>query len=285
MQYRKFASLCIFSICFVGLFLLSCDLFQKNEPPSFSRDFGWATSNVDPTFWTKRGNTAPATAFLLFQVLAYDPDGYQDISIIDVIHPDGVTTWSLEDHYNSAGGYWGGWYYYDSDNPHAVELGNYTVVVRDSAYYEITGSIIFNSPGSSSGSGFIYSEDFTGSTSGGAEMIHRALNLSGNKNINDLSISFTVTDNRVVNGWVWFYDGSASLITNSGRFKNTINSGGGLKTDGSANTLQISSGDLELGIYTFSDITGFHVVVTDGAQYAPEETYYDHRSISEYVQF
>ncbi len=58
-----------------------------------------------------------------------------------------------------------------------------------------------------------------------------------------------------------------------------------MKTDGSPNTLQILSVDLDLGTYNFIDIDGFHVVLTDGAQYAPEDTYYDHRSISAYAQF
>jgi hypothetical protein len=284
MKHRKFTFLCILLFCVVSLFLLSCNLFQKNEAPIFSGDFGWATSDVDPTYWTKRGDTAPATAFRGFWVYVDDPDGYQDITEIDVIHPNGVDTWYIEGHYNSEDGYWGGWYYYDNDTPNTVELGTYTVVVRDSANHEITGNISFNSPGSSSGSGFIYSEDYSGSTTGSVAMIHRASNLSGTKNLSDLSISFTVSDNRVINGGVLFYDSSASYITWSGLFKNTINSGGVLKTDGNTNTLQISSVDLDLGGFTFGDIAGFHVCLTDGAQYAPVETY-DHRSISEYVQF
>jgi len=279
----------ILLLCVASLLLLGCNLFGKNEAPSFSKDFGWATSNVDPSFWEKGGgDTAPATAFRLFQVFVDDPDGRQDIVEIDVINPDGIA-WYIEDHYNSSGGYWGGWYYYndvDSDAPHKVVLGTYTVVVRDSEDHEITGSISFNSPGSSSGSGFIYSEDYSGSIAGGTKMIHKASALSGTLNTDDLSISFTVSDSRVINGWVWFYDSSTDYITWSGWFSDSnINSGGGLKTDGSPNTLQILSVDLDLGTYNFIDIDGFHVVLTDGAQYAPEDNYYDHRSISAYAKF
>jgi hypothetical protein len=216
MRRRSLRVLGVILVCLSGLTALGCNLFQKNEAPSFSREFGWATSNVDPSYWEKLGDTDPPTAFCLFQVSVDDPDGYGDIDEIDVIHPTGVKTWYLEEDYNSDGGYWGGWYYYDQDNPHAVALGTYTVAVRDSAGHEINGSISFNSPGSSSSSGFIYSEDYVlggGSTAGGEPMISRAANVTGILNPDNLSISFTVDDDRVVNGWIWFYDSSFEYVT------------------------------------------------------------------------
>ena len=91
----------------ISLLTLSCNLSQGNQPPSFSNEIGWATSNMDLSFGGKRGEVQPATAFLLFQVFIDDPDGRDDIDEIDVIHPDGFA-WYIEGHYNEEEGYWGG---------------------------------------------------------------------------------------------------------------------------------------------------------------------------------
>ena len=119
------------------LFTLSCNLSLQNQPPEFSNIFGWATSNIDPSYWTKGGGSPhPATAFRLFQVFVDDPDGNDDIVKIIVTHPNGLVEWHIEEHYQSDGGYWGGWGYYDdteTDSLHKVDLGTYTVSVRDSA--------------------------------------------------------------------------------------------------------------------------------------------------------
>jgi len=206
---------------------------------------------------------------------------------IDVIDPEG-RTWYIEDDYEEAYGYWGGWWYYVGSERDRVELGTYEVVARDSEGHEISTTVSFNRPGSSSGSGFIYSEDYSGDRTGGAEMLNRASNLSGTKGVSDLTISFTVDDSQVINGWIWFYDDSVEVnyITVSDWLKGTVNGGGGLNTNGALNTLNISAAELgDLGSYAFSDIAGFHVILTDGDQYAPEDTYYDHRSISAYKLF
>jgi hypothetical protein len=239
---------------------------------------------MDLSFGGKRGEVQPATAFLLFQVFIDDPDGHDDIEEIDVIHPDGFA-WYIEDDYDEAGGYWGGWYYYSNSAPHAVVLGIYEVVARDSADHEITASVSINTPGSSIGSGFIYSEDYTGPTVGGVEMLNRATSPSGTKGASELSLSFMVNDSRVNNGRISFYDSNGDWITVSDWFKDIINGGSGLNTDGSLNTLNISSSKLDLQGYSYSDVAGYHVALFDGAQYAPEDTQYDHRSFSEYELF
>ena len=273
--------------------LISCNLSQKNESPSFSRYVGWVAENIDPSYWTKDGGISNATAFRDFWIYVDDPDGVGDIVLITVTDPND-STWTLQNsktgksHYTRDGGFWGGWErYYDSDNPHTVILGTYSVLVRDSEENEITTSIDFNAPGSSSGSGFIYSEDYTLSTAGGTKMLQRAISISGAKGASDMTIQFKVDDNRVINGYVWFYDGTASYITWSDFFKNTINGDSGvIYTDGiTTNTLQISVSELDFGSYALSDVAGFHIVLTDGEQYAPYETSYDNRSVSEYVQF
>jgi len=113
-------------------------------------------------------------------------------------------------------------------------------------------------------------------------MLKRASIIDVTKGQSDITIQFQVVDSRVYNGVIWFYDDSAEYITWSGWFKNKVNEGAGLYNDGTTNTLQIQSSDLELGDFSFDDIKGFHVILTDGAQYAPDETEYDHRSVSQY---
>ena len=289
-QPRIFVILCFsFTLCV----LMSCELSQKNEPPSFLRYVGWTAENIDPSYWTKRGDTSNATAFRDFWVYVDDPDGVDDIVLIQVTDPN-YSTWTLQNsetgksYYDEDGGFWGGWMrHYDSDSPHTVVLGTYMVFARDSAGNEITTSVSFNAPGSSSGSGFIYSENYSLSTAGGSKMLQRATSISGIKGASDITIQFKVDDTRVINGYVWFYDNTLNYITGSDWFRTTINSNSGIiYTDGiTANTLQISSSELDLGSYSLSDVNGFHIVLTDGAQYAPNETWYDNRSISEYVRF
>jgi hypothetical protein len=254
---------------------------------------GWTAENIDPSYWTKDGGTSNATAFRDFWIYVDDPDGVGDIVLITVTDPND-STWTLQNsetgksHYDEDGGFWGGWErYYDSDSPHALILGTYTVLVRDSAGNEITTSVGFNAPGSSSGSGFIYSEDYTLSTAGGSKMLQRATSISGIKGASDITIQFKVDDTRVINGFIWFYDYTADYITWSDFFRGTINSNSGIiYTDGiTTNTLLILASELDLGSYTLSDVAGFHIVLTDGEQYAPYDTWYDNRSISEYVQF
>lgn len=89
--------------CATSFITLGCNLFQKNQPPTFSNDIGWATSNMDLSFGGKRGEVQPATAFRLFQVFIDDHDDRNDIVEIDVIDPDD-RTWYIEDHYNDEGG-------------------------------------------------------------------------------------------------------------------------------------------------------------------------------------
>jgi len=250
----------------------------------------WVTENIDNSFWTKDGGSGGGTAYFDIWIEASDPDGIDDITYVKVTNPEGYY-WVLrdsgtgKDHYDPEGGFFGGWRrYYSSDHPHKFILGLYSVLVRDSTGNEATDSVNFSAPGSTSGDGFIFSEDYTGSTVDGIEMLKRASITNAAKGIREITIEFQVDDDRVYNGFVWFYDNSAEYITWSGLFKNTINSGAGIYTNGATNTLRIQSFDLELGSYNWADIKGFHVILRDGAQFSPEEDW-EHRSISQYQAF
>ena len=261
---------------------------ESNKEPEITKASGWAIESIDPSFWTKRGDNSNATALRNFWIYASDPDGIEDIIYVSVTDPGG-TNWTLrdndtgKDHYDDEGEFFGGWRrYYDTDQPNAVILGQYTVLVRDSAGNEVTDTISVNSPGTNSGSDFIYSENYTGLTSGSIEMLKRATIIDVMKGQDDMTLQFQVDDSRVFNGFIWFYDDSTNYITWSGLIKNKVNEGVGFFKDGTTNTLKIQSSDLELGDFTFDNIKGIHLVLRDGIQFSPKENVYDHRSVSQY---
>ena len=281
---------------FVGPIILVSLLFGCNSDGSSSNDpptveiTGWIIENVDESVASKYGNIANATAYFSIWLDVVDPDGIDDIVYVEISNPDD-RYWILRD---SSSGFdlydpedkvffidW----CYSSAHPHTIILGQYRAFVQDSAGNQATATINFSSPGTAlPEEGFIYSEDYLGSTVGGIEMIKRASVTNFIKGEDSIIVEFQVDDARVYNGYIWLYNGSPEYITWSGYFKNTINSGSGILNDGTTNTLQIQSSDLELGIYSWDDINGFHIVLTDGTQYSPDDNW-DHRSISIYSIF
>jgi len=262
----------------------------ENQAPFFVVPPEWSTQNVDPTYWSKSGASGSDSAYRSFRVFVADPDGEHDIDLIIVTDPNG-NTWTLRnlelqfDRYDDAGGFWGGWFLYWPTLQYKILLGDYSVTVKDRSGAEINGTLSFTLPGSTSGNGFIYSDEYVGSTVGGTEMLYRAIVTSSIIGGSNLTIEFQVDDTRVNNGQIWFYNDSENLIAESDYFESTINGGGGIFTNNSPNTLVLSSGDLDLGSYTWGDIVGFHVVLVDGAQYSTGGTEWDHRSISAYEIF
>jgi hypothetical protein len=254
-----------------------------NQAPYFSKSPEWSTQNVDPTYWSKSVRSGNDTAYRSFRVYAADPNGGHDLDLITVTDPDG-NSWVLLDReakiesYDEAGGYWGGWFYFYPTIQYKVLLGEYTVVLKDRSGIEVTQTMTFTSPGGVPDSGFLYSDEY-GVTVSGTRMLQRATVTSGSKK-GSITIAFTVGDSNVYDGQIWFYDGSANLIAESEYF-----GGGSVITDGTTNTIIFSPGDLDLGGYSWSDIAGFHVILVDGAQYAPAESEWDHRSISKYTEF
>jgi hypothetical protein len=268
---------------FTGCLLASgCKSNATNQAPSFAGEQGWAIENIDPTFWT---NAPPATMYRNFWIYAEDPDGAQDIVYIAVTDSSGHY-WTLQDDYDPTYDYWGGWgRCYDSSSPDMARLGSYEVLVRDSAGHEITTTIACNGPAGESGFSFVYSEAYSGNLSGGTPALRKATSLDGTRDADQITVKFTVDDARVHEGWLWLYDSSGHYIGWTDRFWGIINSGSGIYTDDSLNTLVMSSTQLKLESgHSFTEVAGFEVVLTDGGQYT-EPTWYDYRSISAHLDF
>jgi len=266
-----------------GVMVCTCGL--GNQPPVFDNAVGWVFENIHPTFWTKSGTADPgATTFRNFWVHAADPDGHGDITYIKVTDSGGYW-WLLQDSdsgysaLDPSGDFWGGWRpYYCSPEPYRVGLGTYMTLVRDSKGHEISREDSLTGPGGAGGFSFAYTEDYVGGTGGGTPMIPRATALSGTKFLDSIRVQFTVSDGNVYGGWVWLYDSSEGYIGCSNLF------GAGTLNTGGTNTRDVPISELTLGTHSPAEIAGFHVVLVDGAQYAPGFGY-DFRSVSAYAPF
>ena len=105
--------------------------------------------------------------------------------------------------------------------------------------------------------------------------------MSGSQNATTVQISFFNDDSRVVNSLVWFLAGDGTFICSTGYLRDLVNGGDGIRSDDLANVVDIPIAELDLGQFTPNDLSGFHVVLTDGGQYAPETELWDHRSFSD----
>ncbi|HRY53897.1 MAG TPA: hypothetical protein P5133_13915 [Spirochaetia bacterium] len=127
----------------------------------------------------------------------------------------------------------------------------------------------------------------------------RATISSGTYDPTSIYLNFAINDGYAYNGYVWAYDGSDNFLGVSHRFYNTgtyaadpyLNSGGGLKKDGSTNSAVLKASDFYTGSgasmssTVFGQISRCEVVLLDGAQYATPGDYsgYDHRSVSDTI--
>ena len=180
---------------------------STNSAPEIIGGISWVAENIDLTYWTKNdpnyGNTA--TLRMNFWVKATDPDGTSDIELITVTQPNG-RYWTIHDlandrdSYSTTTGKFGGWQGLRSETyPYSKELGDYTIEVKDSAGNVATTTRAIFAPGerTSTGSSFIYTEEYTGSTSGGTPMIRKAQNISASIFGDTIDLSFTVNDSNV----------------------------------------------------------------------------------------
>ena len=260
---------------------------EHNEPPVFDENgISWVVQNHHPSYWTKNGYEANYSSSIRVAISVDDKNGINDLSYVGFTNPEN-TEWVFKDSYygindyDAEKGYFGNLRCYKSSSPDKVMLGNYKASVIDTANNSVSKDFTVWGPNEDASHDFVYSEDYSGNTAGGIPNLKRAEYSNHTLGIDTISVDFSVNDSRVYNGYFWLYDNSQDYVGLTRFFRDAVNGGSGLKTDGSVNNFDFFGTDIKFSAgKTIDDVYGFHIVLVDGQQYGG--AYYDYRSISEY---
>jgi hypothetical protein len=292
-----------------SIFLIIMSLFllaggPQATPPNAANisitSLGWYYENIDPSFW----NAPPSngqTAYYDFFIHYEGNIAFSDISYARVYLPDhsywtiNIDSTYLNTQYSYIGGY-GRWY---SNQLDVLPIGALQVEVRltngvDSKY---TAQIPAPGGTTTGTATTMYSQDLSSPPANSAPMVLRATIGTGNTlttSTSTIVIKFSVTDSKVYDGYVWFFDASNNYLGGFFRFRNPSTgaicsqlSGSSLNINGTNNTLTLKPTDLTLNQgATFSQIAKFFLVLTDGYQYGVQSNglaIYDGRSISAFT--
>jgi hypothetical protein len=275
---------------------LACTGSDAAWPTATVTGVGWYEENIDPSFLISpppNGNTA----FFDFW-LHYDGDiAFGDLQYARVYLPDG-SFWNLAptadflDTTNKTIGGWRRWWW--SASPHLLPIGPMRAEVKLKSGLDSSYSFSVPVPGSSTSGTYatMYTDDATSPSLASAPMVRRATPGATNTvtaATQTITITFSVVDTKVYDGWVWFYDtfhtylGVSKYLTDPATgVASPLLAGSVLHTDGTTNTLTLSASDVSLvSGKTFDQIAAARVVLTDGAQYtSTTHLRYDCRSIS-----
>lgn len=247
---------------------------------------GFYIENIDTGFWSS--NPPSATMFLTLFINYPANLDENDISVVEASSPDEYV-WKLypddlyidtDYRYIKLSRLWND---YDSAR---VNLGEWkvTLTLKDGS----TGSctIVVGEPNSATGPVSEYATSEMPGTNDVAAISVPSINSAVYDSSSDkLTITFTVNDSRVRNGFIWFYDDFDEYVGNTDFFKNENGVLSSIftsfKTDGTLNTATIALNDFdEKTISSLAEVKSFCIIVTDGAQYPDKYTYYDYRSIT-----
>jgi hypothetical protein len=261
-----------------------CGRSSSSAPPGPSiaiTGLGWYEESIDPSFWT----TAPPngqTAYYDFWIRYSGDIAYSDIQYARVYLPNG-TYWNIAsrpqlfDATNRRIGGWGRWY---STQTNVLPIGTLQVEVKLTDGSDAQYTAYIPAPGSTTAGTYtsMHSEDATSPPPMSAPMLSRAT-LGATQTLTastqTLSVTFSVVDPNVHDGYVWFFDASGAYVggffylvdTSTGLASPRLD-GSTLHTDGTVNTLTVSASDLAFATGgSFDQIARFRVVLTDGAQY------------------
>ena len=190
---------------------------------------------------------------------------------------------------NAAGNYVSTYYCYESTTDgNALPLGTWRADIKLNNGNESTYNFTMTAPGSASMNGctVVKNENDTNYYPAAASAVARPSITTVSGAASQITINFTLSDSRIKNGFVWFYDGSMYI----GSFAYFYDGITGLRYTGlgsdlnlaGTNTIVIKSTDITFNAgYGLSNITSCRVVATDGAQYWPAHpAYYDYRAVS-----
>lgn len=278
--------------------LLGCG--GSGDPPKTVSitGLGWLEDNIDPSYW----QTPPPggqTAFYAFRIHYAGNITFGDIQYARVYLPGG-RYWIINrspaffDQANQVIGGLGSWY--DSANINLLPIGPLLVEVKLNNGADATYTANIPAPASTTAGSYttMHPEDLVSPPINSAPMVTRATVGATNtrsSTTGTISITFSVSDSKVYDGYVWFFDAASTYLGGFFRFRNPstgivtpLLAGSTLHADGTTNTLTLQPGDLQLNAgASVGQIASFHVVLTDGAQYGTQASgvpRYDCRSAS-----
>jgi hypothetical protein len=243
---------------------------------------GWYEENIDPTTWTTPPPNGQA-AFFDFIIHYSGEITFSDIEYARVYLPGGTRWWTLNKDtrfFDAAAktiGGFGRWY--DNAQPNILPLGDLLVEVKLTSGAISRYTRYVPAPASLTADPFstMYTEDLTPPPAASTPMIKRASLGATNTSTaatQTLSLTFSVNDPRVYNGFVWLYDAAGAYLGGYFYFRDSATDlirpalGGVLATDGTLNTLTLHPTDLTFNAgATFSQVARFEIVLTDGAQH------------------
>jgi hypothetical protein len=294
-----------FTACLFLLFLIGCaqpvtsgDSSSSGTANSITiTSMGWIIENIDTSFWS---STPPTHAFYDFWIYFSGTNiSASDITYARIYIPPNYTSyWTIDpaqylDTQNMKIGGWGRWY----SSTNCLQIGNLKAEIKLNNGTSATFTKTIPAPANTVTNGYVsvYTEDIA-APANSVSLIKRAAIGTRSNNGTTLTIVFNTNDTRVYNGWIWLYDANSNFVGASktffrdinGNFTTIINSGANLYTNGTNNTVSLGNSDISYNTgKTFSDISKFIVVLSDGAQYASQGNYlnYDCRSISAKTSF
>ncbi len=283
MTLRRWASTRL--VAFAAVVLSGCGGSGGSSPSSPSvtiTGLGWLEENIDLSFW----QTPPPggyTAFYDFWIHYTGNITFADVQYARVYLPNGHY-WTISrdstffDTTNQRIGGYGHWY--ESANPGVLPIGPLQVEVKLNDGVDATYTANIPAPGSTTAGSYtaMHTEDVLTPPLNSAPMVERATIGSTNTltaATGVISITFSVNDPKVYDGFVWFYDAANAYLGGFFYFRNPSTgqvgsqlAGATLHTDGTTNTLTLQPGDLQLGAGTIvGQIASFRIGLTDGAQY------------------
>lgn len=257
---------------------------------------GWYEENIDPSFWA--ASPPSGHAYYDFMIHYAGDITFADLEYARVYLPDGrywliSANSNLFDATNRVIGGWGRWR--DDIQVDALPIGPLQVEVKLTNGAVATHTRTVPAPGSTTAGSFttMHTEDLLSPPITSAPMVERAS--VGPTNTlttatGTISLTFSVSDPKVYDGFVWFYDAAGAYLGAFIWFRDPLTgqfapqlAGSTLHADGTTNTLTLQAADLQLEPgATVGQITSFHVVLTDGAQYPQGNSFlsYDCRSVS-----
>ncbi len=258
---------------------------------------GWYIENIDTGYWT--GTAPDATCFYDFMIHYSGNFPLSKIDSSTIYALNSTIYWNMRidsDHIDAENKVIYSPRFYSSSMRHYLPIGNIKATIRLKNGQKVSFDKIIPAPGSKSQDtyNYVYTESYSSIPgSDFTSLIKKAaIGSYSRDSINQtVSIPFSINDNRVCDGWLWFYDSSNNYIgfsshfidTATGNLNSSLFTGGTFNTDGILNTFNIADTNITYNTgYNFSNITKFVLILRDGKQYIPDSRYsaYDCRSIS-----